>query len=83
MGGMHDEMRGSSKIKTYLKYAELVEEFGDTFQDHEPNPNNKKLCKKLMVQDPYTGEWVLPFRLHSLSLAHNKVLIFNILPVFW
>ena len=65
MGGMSAEVRGPSKIKTYLEYMELVEEYGDMFQDHNPNPGNKKLCKKLMVQDPDTGEWVLYFRLHT------------------
>ena len=65
MGGMQDEVRGPSKIAAYLEYAELVEGYGDTFQDHVPNPKNKKLCKRSMVQDPDTGEWVLRFRLHT------------------
>ena len=65
MGGLTDEVRGSSKIETYLKYAELVEGFGGVFQDHHPNPEHKKLCKKEMVQDPTTGEWVLRFYLHT------------------
>ena len=65
MGGMHDEVRGPSKIAAYLEYAKLVEGYGDTFQDHVPNPKNKKLCKRSMVQDPDTGEWVLRFRLHT------------------
>ncbi len=65
MGGMTGEVRGQSKIDAYLKYAEQVEDFGDTFQDHNPNPRDKKNCKKLMVQDPDTGEWVLHFHLHT------------------
>ena len=65
MGGMTDQVRGQSKIETYLRYVEEVEGYGDLFQEHDPNPRNKKLCKKLMVQDPYTGEWVLHFHLHT------------------
>ena len=63
MGGVINEVRGSSKIETYLKYAELVDGYGETFQSH--NPKYKKLCKNLMKQDPETGEWVLVFRLHT------------------
>ena len=65
MGGMSGEVRGQSKIDTYLKYVDEVEGFGDMFQDHSPSPRNKKLCKGLMVQDPDTGEWVLHFHLHT------------------
>ncbi len=65
MGGTHGEVRGRSKIHAYLEYAELVEAYGDTFQDHYPDPRNKKLCKRRMVQDPDTGEWVLSFHLHT------------------
>ena len=65
MGGMTDEVRGPSKIAAYLKYAELVDAHGDTFQSHNPDPDNNKLCKRLMNQDPETGEWVLCFRLHT------------------
>ena len=65
MGGMTNEVRGSSKIETYLKYAGLVDGYGETFQFHNPDSKNKKLCKSLMKQDSETGEWVLPFRLHT------------------
>ena len=51
MGGMINEVRGSSKI--------------ETFQCHNPDPKYKKLCKSLMKQDPDTGEWVLVSRLHT------------------
>ena len=62
---MINEVRGSSKIETYLKYAELVDGYGETFQSHNPNSKHKKLCKSLMKQDSATGEWVLRFRLHT------------------
>ena len=62
---MINEVRGPSKIETYLKYGELVDGYGETFQSHIPNPKHKKLCKSLMKQDSETGEWVLRFRLHT------------------
>ena len=65
MGGMTGEVRGRSKIEAYLEYAALVEGFGDTFQDRDPDPDYKKLCKREMSQDPSTGEWVLRFHLHT------------------
>ena len=65
MGGMTGEVRGQSKIETYLKYVAEVEGFGDMFQEHDPDPRNKKKCKSLMVQDPETGEWVLRYHLHT------------------
>ena len=65
MGGFTDQVRGLSKIETYLKYAELVDGYGETFQSHNLDPKNKKLCKSLMNQDSATGEWVLSFHLHT------------------
>lgn len=65
MGGMNGDVRGQSKIETYLKYVKIVEGFGDTFQECHPDPKSKKGCKKLMVQDPESGEWVLNFHLHT------------------
>lgn len=65
MGGTRGEVRGNSKIEAYLEYSELVDGYGDLFQTHIPDPKNKKLCKRLMDQDPETGEWVLRYRLHT------------------
>ena len=65
MGGMTGEVRGQSKIEAYLEYVQQVEGFGDTFLSHDPDPRNKKLCKKLMVQDSEHGEWILHFHLHT------------------
>ena len=75
MGGMSDEVRGPSKIKTYLEYMELVEEYGDMFQDHNPNPGNKKLCKKLMGSGPRhrgMGLVLPPAYLSRLSVPRRK-----------
>lgn len=65
MGGIHGIVRGNSKIDTYLKYTMLVEEQGNGLLDRNPDPENKKGCKKLMERDPETGEWVLHYHLHS------------------
>ncbi len=65
MGGTTGEVRGCSKIEAYLRYLELIEQCGDTFGWRIPEPEKKKLCKKEMVQDPNTGEWVLHYRLHT------------------
>ncbi len=65
MGGMSGEIRGRSKGATYANYLEEVESLGDTFQEHHPDPKLKKDCKRLMVQDPDTGEWILHYHLHT------------------
>lgn len=65
MGGTSGEIRGRSKIEVYLKYVEEVESCADTFGDRHPDPKYKKRCKELMAQDPETGEWVLPYHLHT------------------
>ena len=65
MGGQSGETRGKSKIEVYLKYERLIEGVGEIFQSRNPDPKNKKLCKKLMVWDPDTGEWVLYYHLHT------------------
>lgn len=65
MGGTHGEVRGKSKIATYLKYTEIVEHAKGIMDDAHPNPKYKKDCKKQMVQDPETGEWILQYHLHT------------------
>ena len=65
MGGMTDEVRGSSKIKAYQQYLEVIEELGDILQSHDPDPSQKKECKRRMEQDPHTGEWILQYHLHT------------------
>ena len=65
MGGQSGETRGKSKIEAYLEYERLIEKVGEIFLSQNPNPKNKKLCKKLMMWDPDTEEWVLYYRLHT------------------
>ena len=62
-----DDGGGSGPVedRDVLKYVAEVEGFGDMFQEHDPDPRNKKKCKSLMVQDPETGEWVLRYHLHT------------------
>jgi hypothetical protein len=59
MGGYSGEVRGSTKIETYLRYVEKCEEWE---LDHSPEPKNKKFCKKSMIWDQSKAEWVLEFR---------------------
>lgn len=63
MGGVNGEVRGKSKIKAYLKYAEIAE--NEIFTRRIPDPRNKKGCKKAMEWDPETEEWVLRYHLHT------------------
>ena len=65
MGSTSGEIRGKSKIETYLKYTEEIEAVGNIFQDQHPDPRYKKECKRLMKQDPKSGEWVLRFHFHT------------------
>ena len=65
MGGMNGDVRRRSKAETYVAYAEMVEGFGEMFQTHIPDPAHKKECKRRMVQDPDTEEWVLHYHLHT------------------
>lgn len=63
MGGTNGEVRGQSKIEVYLEYVEMTED--TIFETKIPDPTYKKYCKKMMVQDPETEEWVLSYHLHS------------------
>jgi hypothetical protein len=59
MGGYGGEVRGSTKIETYLRYVEKCEEWD---LDHSPEPKNKKFCKRWMTWDEARKEWILEFR---------------------
>ena len=48
MGGYGGEVRGKSKIETYLRYVKKCEEWD---LDRNPDPKYKKFCKKSMVWD--------------------------------
>ncbi len=63
MGGSTGEVRGDSKIETYLEYEALTKD--ETDGSWNPNPAAKKECKRLMRKDPDTGEWVLAYRFHT------------------
>lgn len=59
MGGYNGEVRGSTKIETYLNYVQQCESWT---LDHSPEPKNKKYCKKQMQWDSTKKQWVLKFR---------------------
>ena len=65
MGGYSGEVRGKSKIETYLNYLGEIERVGGPFNSHEPPRQKKKLCKSLMKQDPKSEEWILPYHFHT------------------
>jgi hypothetical protein len=65
MGGTHGEIRGTSKIQVYLDYVSMIDQVKETFESHDPDPKYKKECKRQMIWDPSTGEWVLLYRLHT------------------
>jgi hypothetical protein len=65
MGGTSGEIRGRSKVETYLKYADFCEGIGSMMEDRNPDPAFKKYTKRQMVQAPETGEWVLYYHLHA------------------
>lgn len=58
MGGQRGEVRGKTKIKTYERYIAEAEKWP---LDYSPSPKNKKACKKAMVRDEKTQEWVLQY----------------------
>ena len=62
MGGYWGEVRGSTKIETYLAYVEQCEGWPGT---HDPDPSGKKWCYRQMERDPQTGEWTLRYRAHK------------------
>jgi hypothetical protein len=65
MGGFSGEVRGKSKIETYLNYVKAIEHCGGTFNSHYPDGKKKKLCKSLMEQDSESGDWILRCHFHT------------------
>jgi hypothetical protein len=59
VGGFWSEVRGDTKVETYLKYVDKCE--GTPFSPH-PHPRYKKSCYREMERDPETREWVLRYR---------------------
>jgi hypothetical protein len=62
VGGYRGEVRGSSKIKTYLNYLKKCESWELT---RIPDPKCKKYCKKQMMWDAEKREWVLRYHFSS------------------
>ena len=63
MGGTYGDIRGQSKIEVYLEYLKMTEDI--LFETKIPNPEYKNHCKRVMVGDPETEEWVLDYYLHT------------------
>lgn len=62
MGGTWGEVRGQTKIETYLRYVDRCEGWPGS---HYPTPTGKKWCYKQMQWDDKGEEWVLSFRFHK------------------
>lgn len=60
MGGVTLEVRGKNKGQTFARFLEKAKD--NPLPDIYPDPKNKKMCKRMMKQDPETGDWVLLFR---------------------
>ncbi len=61
MGGSLGSVRGRSKIEAYLAYLDVAYALNSA----DPDPKYKKQCKREMVQDPETEEWVLHYHLRK------------------
>ena len=61
MGGIRDEVRGRTKIETWLRFKK------ENRSDEPPYgmtldwPRNKKEAYEMMRKDDDTGEWVLSY----------------------
>lgn len=60
--GTGGEVRGKTKIQTYIKYKERCESWPGS---HAPDPDGKKYCYKCMEWDDRREEWVLPYFWHK------------------
>jgi hypothetical protein len=66
MGGESGEVRGKTKIETYVKYVEYCESWaGGAGCTQCPESSYKKVCYKEMQWDPAREEWVLQYHLHT------------------
>ncbi len=63
MGGMFGEVRGATKIATYLNYDKQRKDW--TEGTWLPEPTHKKACYREMERDRENGEWVLRFHFHT------------------
>ena len=62
MGSFRGEVRGNSKVETYIKYLKVSESWDLA---RYPDPKYKKFCKKQMEWDRVKREWILQYHFTS------------------
>ncbi len=66
MGGMNGEVRGRTKIETWLKFQKERRKIRARFEGlHLRWPSNKREALEQMQKDDTTGEWVLEYNFHT------------------
>ena len=67
MGGISDDVRGKTKVATWLAFTKVREEIEDRYGEemHLRWPSNKKEAYEQMEKDPATGQWVLRYNFHT------------------
>jgi len=66
MGGIFDEVRGPTKIATWLKYARRIRPgILARWEMTEYFPGTKKEAYRRMEWDEETQEWVLKYHFHT------------------
>jgi hypothetical protein len=61
MGGMGDEVRGRTKIETWLRFKRENRSDEPPYEMTLDWPRNKKETYEMMQKDADTGEWVLRY----------------------
>jgi hypothetical protein len=67
VGGISHEVRGRTKIETWLKFTKVKREILERYEDsmHLRWPSSKKEAYEQMTKDASTGEWVLRYNFHT------------------
>ena len=70
MGDLFGRIRGRSKLEVWLKLRDLHRTAGGYV---DPDPKNKKSCKKEMALDAETHEWTLGVRVDKVARTDPDV----------
>jgi hypothetical protein len=65
VGGIRNQVRGRTKIETWLKFQKVKREILGRYEMVCRWPANKKEAYGQMEEDPETGEWVLEYNFHT------------------
>jgi len=66
MGGIRDEVRGTTKLATWLKYKRSIRpRILARWEITEYSPGTKKQAFRDMTWDEKTREWVLGYYFHT------------------